>query len=146
MSSEWVTTRPYLLPVYFSGGFGLEQKQQDTLMLKSRIDLDPLRAGVFTHNGYAGLDLQQIDAAFRRPHDAIAYQRTYDSTGAYLDTNKSLWQDVYKRQSPYRDFAPRRLHGPHRGWITRPAIPRVHARRSRYRAPHIASSAGISNR
>ena len=92
MSNEWVTTRPYLLPVYFSGGFGLEQKQQDTLMLKSRIDLDPLRVGAFSHNGYAGLDLQQIDAAFRRPQDAIAYQRTYDSTGAYLDTNKSLWQ------------------------------------------------------
>ncbi|WP_238926309.1 TonB-dependent receptor [Achromobacter xylosoxidans] len=92
MSREWVTTRPYGLPSYFKGGFGREQKQQDTLVLKSRIDLDPLRTEAFTHNVYAGIDVQQIDAAFKRPQLSTAYTRTYRSADTYVDTNLSLWR------------------------------------------------------
>ncbi len=91
-SREWVTTRPYRLPVYFKGGFGREQKQQDTVLLKGRIDLDPLRARAFTHNVYAGIDAQRIDAAFKRPKLSTAYTRTYGSTGGYTDSNRYLWR------------------------------------------------------
>ncbi|MFP3700488.1 TonB-dependent receptor, partial [Burkholderia sp. SIMBA_013] len=64
----------------------------DTLVLKSRIDLDPLSTRTFTHNIYAGIDVLQVDAAFKRPQLSTAYTRTYRSVDAYADTNLSLWQ------------------------------------------------------
>ncbi|CUR69607.1 TonB-dependent receptor [Achromobacter xylosoxidans] len=91
-SREWVTTRPYNRPLYLKGGFGREQKQQDTVLLKARIDLDPLRSQAFTHNVYAGIDAQQVDAAFKRPRLSTAYTRVYDSMGDYVDTNMYLWR------------------------------------------------------
>ena len=37
------------LPQYTAGGFGKEQKQQDSWTLKGRVDLDPVRTGAITH-------------------------------------------------------------------------------------------------
>ncbi|MNX52191.1 Ferripyoverdine receptor precursor [compost metagenome] len=86
--NELVTFQPYKLPQYTAGGFGKEQKQQDTWTLKGRIDLDPVRTGVFTHTAYAGAEVQQIDARFERFQESYSYRRAYSSNGKYQDFSK----------------------------------------------------------
>ncbi len=86
--TELVTFQPYKLPQYTAGGFGKEQKQQDTWTLKGRVDLDAMRSGPFTHIPYAGAELQRVDARFQRFQEAYSYRRTYASNGSYQDYSK----------------------------------------------------------
>jgi len=88
VGNELVTYQPYRLPQYTAGGFGREQTQQDTWTLKGRIDLDPVRTGVFTHSLYAGTEIQHIDAAFKRYQETYSYRRAYSANGKYQDFSK----------------------------------------------------------
>jgi hypothetical protein len=85
---ELVTFQPYKLPQYTAGGFGKEQKRQDTWTLRGRIDLDPVRTGVFTHMPYAGAEVQQVSADFERFQESYSYRRAYGSDGTYKDYSK----------------------------------------------------------
>lgn len=87
--NELVTHVVLPLPNYTSGGFGREQTQQDTWSIKSRVDLDPLRTGAFTHSAYAGLDLSQINAGFKRFQDSYSLNRTHHADGTYTDRSKT---------------------------------------------------------
>ncbi|WMD21360.1 TonB-dependent receptor [Achromobacter seleniivolatilans] len=85
---ELVSFKPFNLPLYTAGGFGKEQKQQDTYTLKGRIDLEPLRTGVFTHIPYAGAELQQVNAGFERFQESYSYRRNINRDGSYQDVSK----------------------------------------------------------
>ncbi|WP_233638993.1 TonB-dependent receptor plug domain-containing protein [Achromobacter xylosoxidans] len=87
--NELITHVVLPLPQYTSGGFGREQTQQDTWAIKSRVDLDPLRTGTFTHNAYAGVELQQLNAGFKRFQDSYSLYRTHHANGTYTDRSKS---------------------------------------------------------
>ncbi len=88
IGDELVTFQPYKLPQYTAGGFGKEQKQQDTWTLRGRIDLDPVRTGAFTHMPYAGAEVQQVNAEFERFQESYSYRRAYASNGTYKDYSK----------------------------------------------------------
>lgn len=88
VGDELVTYQPYRLPRYTAGGFGKEQTRQDTWTLKGRVDLDPVRTGIFTHSLYAGADLQQVEAGFKRFQDSYSFRRVYDNKGAHQDFSK----------------------------------------------------------
>ncbi|AXA74625.1 TonB-dependent receptor [Achromobacter insolitus] len=88
VGDELVTFRPYGLPLYTAGGFGKEQTRQDTWTLKGRIDLDPMRTGVFTHIPYAGIELNRVQANFERFQESHSYQRAYNRDGSYRDFSK----------------------------------------------------------
>ncbi|CUJ97884.1 Outer membrane receptor for ferric coprogen and ferric-rhodotorulic acid [Achromobacter sp. 2789STDY5608615] len=89
--NELVTQRPFGLPKYTTGGLGREQTQQDTWTLKSRVDLAPLHTGVLTHGLYAGVDLQRVDAGFKRYQQSASLQRTYGRSGTYRDSSKDVY-------------------------------------------------------
>ena len=76
------------LPQYTAGGFGKEQKQQDSWTLKGRVDLDPVRTGAITHIPYAGLEWQRVQAGFERFQQSHSYRRAYDNKGGYQDFSK----------------------------------------------------------
>ncbi len=88
VGNELVTYQPYKLPQYTAGGFGREQTQQDAWTLKGRIDLDPVRTGIFTHSLYAGADIQHIEAGFKRYQESYSYRRAYSANGKYQDFSK----------------------------------------------------------
>ncbi|MCR2721512.1 hypothetical protein NSP19_24610, partial [Salmonella enterica] len=46
------------------------------------------RTGIFTHSLYAGADLQQIDAGFKRFQDSYSFRRAYNNKGTYQDFSK----------------------------------------------------------
>ncbi|MEE4318178.1 hypothetical protein V2J61_00165, partial [Pseudomonas aeruginosa] len=60
----------------------------DTWTLKGRIDLDPMRTGVFTHIPYAGIELNRVQANFERFQESHSYQRAYNRDGSYRDFSK----------------------------------------------------------
>lgn len=82
-------TPPVKTVQYSVVGFGKEQTLQDTSTLKSRVDLDPLRIGTFAHNLYAGAELAQIRARFKRFNDAYAYRRDHLPNGSIRDSNRT---------------------------------------------------------
>ncbi|CAB3641102.1 TonB-dependent receptor [Achromobacter pestifer] len=88
VGDELVTYQPYRLPLYTAGGFGKEQKRQDTWTLKGRIDLDPIRTGVFTHSPYAGAEVSRVQANFERFQESHSYRRAYSPDGSYKDFSK----------------------------------------------------------
>ncbi|WP_427992578.1 secretin and TonB N-terminal domain-containing protein [Achromobacter sp.] len=87
--NELVTHVVLPLPQYTSGGFGREQTEQDTWSVKSRVDLDPLRTGALTHIAYAGVDLHQINAGFKRFQDSYSLNRVHRADGTYTDRSKT---------------------------------------------------------
>jgi hypothetical protein len=88
VGDELVTFQPRGLPQYTAGGFGKEQKQQDSWTLKGRVDLDPVRTGAITHIPYAGLEWQRVQAGFERFQQSHSYRRAYDNKGGYQDFSK----------------------------------------------------------
>lgn len=88
VGDELVTYQPYRLPQYTAGGFGKEQKRQDTWTLKGRVDLDPIRTGVFTHSPYAGAEVSRVQTNFERFQESHSYRRAYSPDGSYKDFSK----------------------------------------------------------
>lgn len=82
-------TPPIKKVQYSVVGFGKEQTLQDTEVLKGRIDLDPRRTGMFTHTVYAGSELEQTHARFKRFQDAYAYRRSQFADGTVQDSNRT---------------------------------------------------------
>lgn len=74
---------------YTTGGFGREETLRDTWTLKNRLDFDPVSTGAVTHNIYAGLDIQHVDARFKRHQDAYGYQQRYFADGTTRQQSKT---------------------------------------------------------
>ncbi len=87
-ATELVTHKFPSIPLFTTGGYGKEQKEQDTWTLKGRIDLDTMRTGPFTHTPYAGIDVQRVAVNFERFSDSYSYIATHLPNGTERQASK----------------------------------------------------------
>jgi len=74
-----------------SGGYSREETARDTWSIKNRLDFDPVTTGPVSHSVYAGLDVQHIDARFKRHADSYSYYLRHLPDGTTRERSKSLY-------------------------------------------------------
>jgi len=74
-------------PQYSIGGFGKEEKRQQTFSLGSRLDVAPFQTGALEHNVYAGVQAQRIYFNFERYSDLYSYRQVTQRDGSITKSN-----------------------------------------------------------
>src|SRR5690606_38420703 len=68
-------------PGFASGGYGKDEKGQRNLTLATRLDLPPIQTGPVGHTPYAGLQIEQIGARFKRYNQSYSYRAVHREDG-----------------------------------------------------------------
>ncbi|OZI53521.1 TonB-dependent receptor [Bordetella genomosp. 5] len=75
-------------PQYTWGGFGKEEKAQQTVSFSTRVDLDPVDTAFLRHNLYGGVQAEQVDFNFERYDDAYSYRAVQQLDGSSREFSK----------------------------------------------------------
>ncbi|MGE8604752.1 TonB-dependent receptor plug domain-containing protein [Bordetella trematum] len=87
--TEFVTHRfADRTPRYTTGGFGNEDKNQKTLGLSARLDLDPLQTGPLQHWLYGGVQASRVDFNFKRHSELYSYSALHKPDGSVHQSSK----------------------------------------------------------